>query len=171
MFTRILTAIDDIDADRSALQLTMELARWSGAAVRLLHIDATDVVGIGIVDQDDRSGVALIDRAVEAVASSDVRIESRTVQAFSGDVPDVIARSAEDFAADLVVVAPHQRSRLRALLFPRVSDALAHRLQIPLLLVPAAHLGSREVDTSSPNGEGNGREDHRYAATRKDAVR
>jgi nucleotide-binding universal stress UspA family protein len=168
MFTRILTAIDDVDADRRALQVTVELARLSGAAVRLLHIDATDVVGIGIVDlDDDRSRVDLIDRAIEAVASSDVRIESRTMQAFSDDVPDVIARSAEDFAADLVVVAPHQRSRLRALLFPRVSDALAHRLQIPLLLVPAADLGSREVDASSPDG----REYHRYAATRKDAVR
>jgi nucleotide-binding universal stress UspA family protein len=168
MFTRILTAIDDVDTDRRALQVTVELARLSGAAVRLLHIDATDVVGIGIVDlDDDRSRVALIDRAMEAVASSDVRIETRTMQAFSDDVPDVIARSAEDFAADLVVVAPHQRSRLRALLFPRVSDALAHRLQIPLLLVPAAHLGSHEVDASSPDGRG----DHRYAATRQDAVR
>jgi nucleotide-binding universal stress UspA family protein len=172
MFRRILTAIDDVDADRGALQLTAELARSSGATVRLLHLDATDVVGIGIVDLDDpRSGDELIDRAVRVVASPDVHVEAQAVQALSGDVPDLIARSADEFGADLVVLAPHRRSRLQALLFPRVSDALAHSLQTPLLLVPAAQYGPREdATTSDPR---NGQETaprHRFTPGQKDTL-
>jgi nucleotide-binding universal stress UspA family protein len=153
MFTRILTAVDDVDADLRALQVTAELARSSGAAVRLLHIDATDVVGIGIVDlDDDRSPDDVMSRAIGVVASPGVQVEGQAVQALSGEVPDVIARSAQDFAADLVVVAPQHRGRLRGLLFPRVSDALAHVLQVPLLLVPATRHESTDARMTSAPG-------------------
>jgi nucleotide-binding universal stress UspA family protein len=154
MFTRILTAVDDVDADHRALQVTAELARSSGAAVRVLHIDATDVVGIGIVDldDDDRSADDVMKRAIGVVASPGVQVEGRAVQALSGDVPDVIARSAEDFAADLVVLAPQHRGGLRALLFPRVSDAVAHVLEVPLLLVPAARRESSDAPMAPAPG-------------------
>jgi Universal stress protein family len=93
------------------------------------------------------------------------------VQALSADVPGVIARSAEDFGADLVVLAPHHRGRLQALLFPRVSDTLAHLLRIPLLLVPAAQNGSHEEATSFPRNGHKASPQSPSPLTQKDTLR
>jgi nucleotide-binding universal stress UspA family protein len=138
MFTRIVIAVHDAAVDAAALRVTAEVARANAAAVRVLHVDTSDVVGIAVIDLDDDGAArGVLDNALRMLAAEGVHAEGQLVEALVDDVPDVIARSAEEFGADLVVLAPRHRGAIATWLSPRVTDAVAHLLNRPILLVPA----------------------------------
>ena len=138
MFTRIVIAVHDTAADAAALRVTAELARTNAAAVRVVHVDTSEVVGIAVIElEDDGAARGVLGEALSILADEGILAEGQLLDALVDDVPAVIAQSAEQFGADLVVLAPRHRGAVAAWLAPRVTDAVAHLLKRPILLVPA----------------------------------
>ncbi|MFK4148882.1 universal stress protein [Streptomyces sp. NPDC004065] len=135
MFHRILVAVDGSPAARGAVRTTAELASMTGAKVRVLHIDPSEVVYDTVVGlEDDSTAHQVLDSAVALLRGAGVETDGELLDGLVPDVAAAVHRAAEDFDADLVVVSPHHRGRLAAWLSPSVSDAVAHSSRVAVLL-------------------------------------
>ncbi|MGY4980741.1 universal stress protein [Streptomyces sp. 900105755] len=137
VFQRILVAVDPSPARRSAVRLTGELARLTSAEVRVVHVIASAASVAAIVPlEEDAEAKAVLDEALTDLREQGVKAEGTLVRGLTTQVAAAIADTAEEFAADLIVLSPHHRSSVEALFDPRVSDAVAHRTSTAILLAP-----------------------------------
>ncbi|AEY86506.1 hypothetical protein AQJ11_34310 [Streptomyces corchorusii] len=115
-----------------------ELARLTGAEVHVLHVVTTAVAGDAVLPvESDEAGQGVLDEALTQLLGMDVKAEGRILHGLTVQVADAVSRAATEFRADLLIISPHHRSSLAALLNPRVSDAVAHRSRMAVLLAPA----------------------------------
>ncbi|MER6221178.1 universal stress protein [Streptomyces sp900105755] len=137
VFQRILVAVDPSPARRSAVRLTGELARLTSAEVRVVHVIASAASVAAIVPlEEDAEAKAVLEEALTDLREQGVKAEGTLVRGLTTQVAAAIADTAEEFAADLIVLSPHHRSSVEALFDPRVSDAVAHRTSTAILLAP-----------------------------------
>ncbi|MFF3465246.1 universal stress protein [Streptomyces sp. NPDC002619] len=138
MFHRILVAVDPSPARHSAVRLTGDMARLTGAKVNVVHVAATSATLAAVLPlEDDAQAQAIADEAVAALRDMGVDADGTVAKALTTEVATTISTAAEEFQADLLVLSPHHRGSLEALFNPRVSDAVAHASRIAVLL--AAH--------------------------------
>ena len=145
MAKRILVPIDRSTTAASASGLVADLARGSGACVRLLLVapPADNVV-------DDSGRVIAYSSQEMASQESDGLDYLRTVAfAMGRDLPIEVAvrfgdpvkeilLDAEDYAADLIVVGTAARCGIRRTLVGSVAEAVLRRADVPVLLHRAA---------------------------------
>ncbi|MEU9410782.1 universal stress protein [Streptomyces sp. NPDC048281] len=137
VFQRILVAVDPGPARRSAVRLTGELAKLTNAEVRVVHVIASAASVAAIVPlEEDAEAQAVLDEALTALREAGVKAGGTLVRGLTTQVATAIADTAEEFAADLIVLSPHHRNTVEALFDPRVSDAVAHRTKTAILLAP-----------------------------------
>lgn len=137
MFERILVAIDGSDARHAAIDTAAGLAALTGGSVRVLHVDPADVVLDTVVGlEDDRDAHKIVDDAVAVMRRAGVQADGELLDGLTPDVPDAVTAAARRFGADLIVLGPHHRSGLAARFAARVSDAVAHHSEVPVLLTP-----------------------------------
>ncbi|GHB47074.1 universal stress protein [Streptomyces viridiviolaceus] len=137
MFQRILAAVDSSPGRHSVLQLAAELARLAEAKVRVLHIAPSSAAMATVVSlEDDAEAKAILDDAVAALRNAGVDVEGTLANALTTQIATTISSAAEEWPADLVILNPHHRGALEALINPRVSDAVAHRSRVAVLLAP-----------------------------------
>ncbi|MER6679988.1 universal stress protein [Streptomyces olivaceoviridis] len=138
MFERIMVAVDPSPARKSVVRMAGELARLTGAEVHVLHVVTTAVAGDAVLPvESDEAGQGVLDEALTQLLGMDVKAEGRILHGLTVQVADAVSRAATEFRADLLIISPHHRSSLAALLNPRVSDAVAHRSRMAVLLAPA----------------------------------
>jgi nucleotide-binding universal stress UspA family protein len=139
MFHHILVAIDSSNASKTALEMTVELAKAVGATVRVLHIDTSEVVYDTVVELEDAPVARqILEGAVATVRQAGVTADGELVDTMVSDIADAVRDAADRFGAGLIVISPHHRSRLSAWFSPRVSDAIAHKTNTAVLLAPWA---------------------------------
>ncbi|MFJ6858977.1 universal stress protein [Streptomyces werraensis] len=137
MFERILVAVDSSPTRLSSVRSAAALARLTGARVRVLHVAASAATFAAVVAlEDDTEAQSVLDEAVGLLRRSGVETEGVMVHALTTQIPGVISETAADWHADLLVLTPHHRDVLGALLDPRVSDAVVHKGRTSVLLVP-----------------------------------
>jgi nucleotide-binding universal stress UspA family protein len=137
MYRRIIVAVDNTGADHRSVLTATELAALTGASVRVLHVDPSDVVYDAVVGmEDDATAHKVLDDAVETVRRRGVRADGELVDGLLSDIAGAIADAARRYDADLIVLGPHPRTRLGAWLSPRITDAVVHNTRIAVLLVP-----------------------------------
>ncbi|MCX5355658.1 universal stress protein [Streptomyces mirabilis] len=137
MFERILVALDPSPSHESALRMAGGLARSTGAEVRVLHVVPFTVAGDAVVSlETDAEGTMLLEAAVRMLQALGLKAEGRLTRGVTQVIPRLISDAADEFKADLLVLSPHHRSSLAALLAPRVSDAVVHASDIAVLLAP-----------------------------------
>ncbi|MEV5759574.1 universal stress protein [Streptomyces tendae] len=137
MFERILVAVDSSPTRLSSVRSTAALARLTGARVRVLHVAASAATLAAVVSlEDDTEAQSVLDEAVGLLRRSGVETEGVMVHALTTQIPGVISETAADWHADLLVLTPHHRDVLGALLDPRVSDAVVRKGRTSVLLVP-----------------------------------
>ncbi|MEV7978769.1 universal stress protein [Streptomyces sp. NPDC086519] len=137
MFQRILVAVDPSPARRSAVRLAGELAQLTNAEVRVVHVIASAVSVAAIVPlEDDTEAKAVLDEALAGLREQGIKAEGTLVRGLTTQVADAISETATEFGADLIVLSPHHRGAVEALFDPRVSDAVAHHTNTPVLLAP-----------------------------------
>lgn len=139
MAKRILVPLDQSSLAESVVPLVADLARGSGAVVRLLHVapvpDVLMTEGrvIAYADQEserlDAEGMDYL-RAVE-VQLGGVSVEC--VVRFGDPVREII-REAEAFDADLIVVATAGRSGLGRTVLGSVAEHVFRGSPVPILL-------------------------------------
>ncbi|GGJ27528.1 universal stress protein [Streptomyces brasiliensis] len=137
MFHRILVAIDAGPTRHSAVRLAGDLAKLTGAKVNVLHIAASAATLAAVVPlEDDAEAKAVVEEAVAALRDSGVDAQGTVGSGLTNQIAETISTTAEEFKADLLVLSPHHRGTLEALINPRISDAVAHASRIAVLLAP-----------------------------------
>ncbi|MEV6807954.1 universal stress protein [Streptomyces sp. NPDC051132] len=143
MFRSILVAVDSSPARHSAVRLAGEMARLTGAAVGVLHIAASTATLATIVSlEDDAQAKAVLDEAVTSLRDTGVEAEGLIANALTTQIATTISAVAEERQADLLVLGPHHRGLLQALVSPRVTDSVVHNSRTAVLLAPADGSGA-----------------------------
>jgi len=142
MAKRILVPLDRNETSTAVLPLVADIARSSGATVRLLHVAPIPPERVG----DSGRVVAYASQEMERVEharrddlkEAAARLEGvpvETVVRF-GDPVEEILGEAEAFDADLVAVSTEDRGWLGHL-FGGVADRVFHKAAVPVMLVGA----------------------------------
>lgn len=130
---RILVAVDAWKGSEAALDAARQVAEEHGATVRVVHaLEFIAAEAVAYVE-DETEARKVLDQAVERLGGSGRAVESRLLRA-PGPVPDLIAREAEDWQADLIVLGSRRPSDLGGLLLGSVAHGLVRRTRRPVLL-------------------------------------
>jgi len=137
MFKTIVWATDGSELAYAALDTVRELARQDGSRIVAVHANELlrGRLGGSPVFADEPDLAEEIRAQVEELRSAglDATLEIRSG---SEDVATLIAETARDVDADLIVVATHGRGGVTAALMGSVARALCHTAGRPLLVVP-----------------------------------
>ncbi|MFD8387287.1 universal stress protein [Streptomyces sp. NPDC059679] len=145
MFQRILVAVDSSPARHSVVRLAGDMARLTGAKVSVLHVAASSATLAAVVSlEDDAEAKAILDEAVARLRDAGVEAEGAVAHALTTQIATTISSAAEEWQADLVILSPHHRGSLEALINPRVSDAVAHSSRTAVLLAPEESPGNQD---------------------------
>ncbi|MET7519418.1 universal stress protein [Streptomyces sp. NPDC005480] len=137
MFQNIVVAVDSSAADIAALRTATRLAQASDGIVHVLHIAVTDVeLHTAVPLEDTHEAQQVLEAAVTSVVDAGARSEGHLESGTVGEVPAIITKAVQGLGADLLVIAPHKRNMFTAWFTPRVSDAVTHTSNVPVLLVP-----------------------------------
>ncbi|MFH7341200.1 universal stress protein [Streptomyces sp. KHY 26] len=138
MFQRILVAVDPSPARHSVIRLAGDMARLTGAKVSVLHVAPSSATLAAVVPlEDDTEAQAILDEALASLRDAGVEAEGTVAFALTTQIATTISSAAEEWQADLLILSPHHRGSLEALVNPRVSDSVAHRSRVAVLLAPA----------------------------------
>ncbi|MCX5000400.1 universal stress protein [Streptomyces longwoodensis] len=137
MFQRILLAVDSGPARRPVVRLAGDLARLTGARARVVHVAASSATLAAVVPlEDDAEAKLVLDEAVTSLRDAGVEADGVVARALTTQIAAAVSAAAEEWNADLIVLSPHHRGALEALISPRVSDAVAHSTRAAVLLAP-----------------------------------
>ncbi|MEV4043264.1 universal stress protein [Streptomyces sp. NPDC049744] len=137
MFQRILVAVDASPARHSVVRLTADMARLTGAKVSVVHIAPSTATIAAVVSlEDDSEAATVLDEAITGLREAGVEAEGTVVDALTTQIASTISAAAREWQADLLILSPHHRGSLQALLNPRVSDAVTHNSRTAVLLAP-----------------------------------
>lgn len=144
MYKSILVAIDGSQTSERALKEAIHLAKGLGG--RLLIVNVVDEVNFNwaeypnlteIWDALVASGRALLDKAAATAAEAGVAADTRLVELDKlGDrVPEALAREADAWPADLIVVGTHGRRGLSHVFLGSVAEGIVRVATKPVLLI------------------------------------
>ena len=137
----ILVATDGSEPAAQALEVAIQLARDTGAALAVLSVRQQRPVGRAgsgpaILETEEAHGAEHIaERAAEHAREAGIDATPHTGH---GDVVDAIAESAGSLGADLLVVGSRGMGPLSGAVLGSVSHALVHRSPVPLTIVSHA---------------------------------
>jgi len=148
---RIIVPLDGSPFGDWAIEYAMAIGRRGGATIELLHVHVPHHIGgnlftvtpymyEGVLDVDaklDHDVLArelevLQERALQLSADSGLDVTARLV---TGQVDCAVGCEAEEFEADLIVMATHARSGFARVRLGSVADAVVRQAKMPVLLV------------------------------------
>lgn len=155
---RLLVPVDGSDCSDRGLAQAIELARLTGAALRVIHVvDELTFVNAREVPATDwrqvdelmrAAGQDIVRRAQARVAAAGLVAEGEVLDDLAGRLPEAVAREAARWHADLVVLGTHGRRGMDRVLMGSGAERIARQSPVPVLLVrPAA-----APDEGEPSG-------------------
>jgi nucleotide-binding universal stress UspA family protein len=116
----ILCPTDFSDPSRHAMQHAAAIARWYGARVIPLHVEAPSYAGVAALAGGGPAGLA-----------------APGTEVVSGDSPaDAIAEFAARSNVDLIVMGTHGAGGVRHLILGSVTERVLRKVECPVLTVP-----------------------------------
>jgi len=142
MAKRILVPLDETTKSGSVIEPVADLARGSGATVRLLRVapEPTDIVSEGhVVAYVDQEAARLEAEGLDALRAVEVRLHGIPVECAVrfGDPATEILAEAEAFGADLIALATKTASSLSRAVLGSVAEQVFRRAPTPVLLYRA----------------------------------
>jgi nucleotide-binding universal stress UspA family protein len=145
---RLLAAVDGRPEHAAGFELALELAAATGARLQLLAIVPSLPSLAGTEATLSRFSPAASQKLLEltrrglqdyldaALAAADARGVAADAEIRPGKIPVVIAETADQSGADLIVMATHGKAGSKAFWANSVAGAVQARTHRPLLLVP-----------------------------------
>ncbi len=140
MFKTILWASDGSACAERALPVAKSIAKSSGARMLVVHVEemAVGLAGaIAVGYAHNGAAKAALQRTVEDLKDEGVEAQFVSAEVTVGGVAKVLADSARDAGADLIVVGTRGRNPLAGLLVGSVTHRLLEVAPCPVLAVPA----------------------------------
>jgi len=144
----VMYATDFSPASLAALPHALDLARLTGAELRIVHVlTAPRVLYIEggyvpqeIWDQSRADAERELDRLIARAVDAGVRA---TASALDGEPADAIVRAAEDGKADVLVLGTHGRGGVARLVLGSVAARVVATAPCPVLTVRATEREER----------------------------
>jgi len=147
MYSRILVAVDGSATSDRALVHAVDLARESGAALRIAHVVDMGWATIApelAIDLRSRAeavraeGRAVMEAALAIARDAGQQAESMLLETSTPlqHVPEAIVDAAIEWRADLLVLGTHGRKGVERLLLGSVADGVVRHSPMPVLLMP-----------------------------------
>jgi nucleotide-binding universal stress UspA family protein len=137
MYTKILVALENGEADERLLPHIGQLARQVGAELLLLHVAdgwaARNFEQLKLTESAEmKADHAYLTARAEAMRATGLRVS--TLLAL-GNPPDEIARIATESQCDLIALASHGHKLIGDLVHGSTIDKVRHNTTVPLLIV------------------------------------
>lgn len=152
MYRRILVPLDGSAFAEAALPLALELSQRTGADVRLVSVlePVTSYAYEGwegaALDWTQRYLEDVLDRIAEGIDGEGDHVVR------NGHTVEVLQKEAEEWGADVVVMASHGRGALSRLWLGSVADGFIRQTNLPLLVVRPEENAERVEDFSHSFG-------------------
>jgi len=144
-YRRILVPVDDSPVSRLGLKAALQMARDSGAKVRLLHVveefgafmtpDTGASIG-PVLDSLRAAGKRTIARIERRARAAGIKPSTALVENFGGRVADTILDEVKRWRPDLVVMGTHGHTGIKHVLLGRVTERVLRAASCPVLTVP-----------------------------------
>jgi len=143
MFKKIYTPIDNSDISDKVLQEALDLARATGAELRIAHVVNLEQITFGI----EMVGVAELKDTLLAIANKllvhvkalakakGVKAEVILLENYSDDLASLITKDAKTWGADLFILGSHHLGSFSHFITGGVAEDIAHDTDIPILLI------------------------------------
>jgi nucleotide-binding universal stress UspA family protein len=139
MYTKILIAIENSDADRTVLEHVQRLAKLTGASLLLVHVaDGWVARNFNELDlreseemKEDRAYLQRIQEQLVALGFA-----TRTHLAM-GDPATELVRVAEAEGVDLIAMSTHGHRLLNDIIRGSTADRVRHNVAVPVLMIRA----------------------------------
>ena len=137
MYTKILVALENGEADERLLPHVGQLARQVGAELLLLHVAdgwaARNFEQLKLTE----SAEMIADHAYLAARAEEMRVTGLRVTTLLalGNPPNEIARIATESQCDLIALASHGHKLIGDLVHGSTIDKVRHNTTVPLLIV------------------------------------
>lgn len=146
LYRRILVPVDGSEAAGRGLDQAIRQARAGGARLRIIHVVDEAVVptpflapayGDTLYAAMREQGRQVLGRAEAKAAKAGLKAETRLVENTVGRTGEAIAREANDWRADLLVLGTHGRRGVSKLVLGGDAELAVREARMPVLLVRA----------------------------------
>lgn len=141
MFKRILVPVDGSDTSNKALVAALDMARNTGGRVRLIHamdemvyLSGYEYSGDVIRLWREQSAKVLAD-AMSIAGSAGIPAEQELIEAPGSRLGEVVAKSAREWKADLIVVGTHGRRGVGRVLLGSGAEQIVRTAPVPVLVI------------------------------------
>jgi nucleotide-binding universal stress UspA family protein len=143
MFNKIYVPIDNSDISDKVLSEALDLAKDTGAKVRIAHVVNLEQITFGI----EMVGVAelkdtlleiankLMSHVKETIKTKSVDAEVVLLENYGSDLALMIIDDAKAWQADLFVLGSHHLGSFSHFITGGVAEDIAHDSDIPILLI------------------------------------
>ena len=150
MYSRILVPIDGSPTSDHALAEAGQLARLTGAQVRLLHImdpvahvsgfERPETYRQDILPLARQNAQALLDKARSQLTDAGVATEAELIESRDASVARLVVEHASQWGASVIVLGTQGRRGIERMLMGSDAEQIARHASVPVLLVrrPAA---------------------------------
>ena len=143
MFKKIYVPIDNTDISDKVLREAINLAKSSGAQLRIGHVVNLEQITfgiemVGVAELKDallNIGKTLIDQVKARLDSEGVSAEVKLIENYGSDIASLIAADAKEFNADLFVLGSHHLGSFSHFISGGIAEDLANDTDIPILLI------------------------------------
>lgn len=137
MFDHIVVALDGSEPSKRALETATSLARLTQGAVRVLHVREHGFAGrAGEVEFEGREEAhAIVDTAVAGLNAEGIKASGAVRGSLHGRVAREIVEEADQFGADVIVMASRGHGELAELLLGSTTHKVLHLGTVPVLVV------------------------------------
>ncbi len=136
MFERVLLAIDGTPAGEVAVSFATALAHEHRASVHVVHANIVLLGGRGVAVETNEQSLGVLGGALAQLRAGGVEASGEHFRATIFDVGTRIARSAEHFGADAVLLGSHRRRRLARLASDGIRERVARATTLPVITAP-----------------------------------
>ena len=149
MYRRILVPLDGSTLSETALRMALPLAHRQGATVEIVHVhELPHLLGLAPMfdtqlDAEVRDSMRSEQRALARGLSQESGVSVEAVF-LEGDALSALVEYAERTEPDLVVMTTHGRSGLSRLWLGSITDGIARKLRIPVLVTHGEAAGDVE---------------------------
>lgn len=143
MFKMIYVPIDNSDISDKVLNESLDLAKSTGAKLRIAHVVNLEQITFGI----EMVGVAelkdtllsiankFLTHVKESVAKKGVLADVVLLENYGADLANLIIEDAKKWNADLFILGSHHLGSFSHFITGGVAEDIAHDSDIPILLI------------------------------------
>ena len=145
MYSRILVPIDGSPTSDHALAEAGQLARLTGAQVRLLHImdpvahvsgfERPETYRQDILPLARQNAQALLDKARSQLTDAGVPADAELIESRDASVARLVVEHAGQWGASVIVLGTQGRRGIERMLMGSDAEQIARHASVPVLLV------------------------------------